>query len=85
MLRNACSWNPASVCQAYSTWVRMPASPRRTLYKQFASKEEIFRKMLLRLTAQLETVFSAWHETHGDVEDALRLIAGAEARGFFNR
>jgi hypothetical protein len=41
--------------------------------------------MLLRLTAQLETVFSAWHETHGDVEDALRLIAGAEARGFFNR
>ena len=30
---------------------------RRTLYNQFASKEEIFREMLVRLTAQLETAF----------------------------
>jgi Bacterial regulatory proteins, tetR family len=30
---------------------------RRTLYNQFASKEEIFREMLLRVSAQLETAF----------------------------
>jgi AcrR family transcriptional regulator len=52
---------------------------RRTLYKQFASKEEIFRGMLLRVSAQPETAFSARHQTLGDVEDALCLIAGAEA------
>ena len=27
---------------------------RRTLYNQFASKEEIFREMLLRVSGQLE-------------------------------
>jgi AcrR family transcriptional regulator len=52
---------------------------RRTLYKQFASKEEIFREMLLRVSAQLETAFSGRHQTQADVEDALRLIARAEA------
>jgi hypothetical protein len=35
--------------------------------------------MLLRLSAQLETAFSAWHQTQGDAADALRRIAGAEA------
>jgi AcrR family transcriptional regulator len=30
---------------------------RRTLSNQFASKEEIFREMLLRVLAQLETAF----------------------------
>jgi TetR/AcrR family transcriptional regulator of autoinduction and epiphytic fitness len=48
---------------------------RRTLYNQFASKEEIFREMLLRLSAQLETAFPPGIETQGDVENVLRLIA----------
>src|SRR6202047_349140 len=48
---------------------------RRTLYNQFASKEEIFREMLLRVSAQLETAFPPGVETQGDVEDVLRLIA----------
>jgi TetR/AcrR family transcriptional regulator, regulator of autoinduction and epiphytic fitness len=48
---------------------------RRTLYNQFASKEEIFREMLLRVSAQLETAFPPGIETQGDVEDVLRLIA----------
>ena len=30
---------------------------RRTLYNQFASKEEIFREMLLRVSGQLEDAF----------------------------
>jgi AcrR family transcriptional regulator len=30
---------------------------RRTLYNQFASKEEIFREMLLRVSAQIEDAF----------------------------
>ena len=48
---------------------------RRTLYNQFASKEEIFREMLRRLSGQLEGSFPRGIETHGDVEDVLRLIA----------
>lgn len=48
---------------------------RRTLYNQFASKEEIFRAMLLRLSSQLENAFPAGIETQGEVEEVLRLIA----------
>jgi TetR/AcrR family transcriptional regulator of autoinduction and epiphytic fitness len=48
---------------------------RRTLYNQFASKEEIFREMLLRVSAQLAGAFPPGIETQGDVEDVLRLIA----------
>jgi len=48
---------------------------RRTLYNQFASKEEIFREMLLRVSAQLEDAFPPGIETRGEVEGVLRLIA----------
>jgi TetR/AcrR family transcriptional regulator of autoinduction and epiphytic fitness len=48
---------------------------RRTLYNQFASKEEIFREMLVRLSAQLEDAFPTGVETQGDVEAVLRVIA----------
>ncbi|HMD63085.1 MAG TPA: TetR/AcrR family transcriptional regulator [Stellaceae bacterium] len=48
---------------------------RRTLYNQFASKEEIFREMLLRVSRQLEDAFPPGIETQGDVEDVLRLVA----------
>ena len=48
---------------------------RRTLYNQFASKEEIFREMLLRVSHQLEHAFPPGIETQGEVEDVLRLIA----------
>ena len=48
---------------------------RRTLYNQFASKEEIFREMLLRVSGQLEHAFPPGVETQGDVEEVLRLIA----------
>ena len=48
---------------------------RRTLYNQFASKEEIFREMLHRVSRQLEEAFPPSVETHGDVEDVLRLVA----------
>lgn len=50
---------------------------RRTLYNQFASKEEIFRETLLRVSGQLEDVLPPGVETQGDVEDVLRLIARA--------
>jgi TetR/AcrR family transcriptional regulator of autoinduction and epiphytic fitness len=50
---------------------------RRTLYNQFASKEEIFREMLPRVSEQLEGVLPPGIETRGDVEDVLRLIAHA--------
>jgi TetR/AcrR family transcriptional regulator of autoinduction and epiphytic fitness len=49
---------------------------RRTLYNQFASKEEIFREMLLRVSGQLEDAFPSGIETRGDVGEVLRLIAG---------
>jgi len=48
---------------------------RRTLYNQFASKEEIFREMLCRLSRQLEDTFPPGIETQGDVETVLRLVA----------
>src|ERR1700726_4698616 len=48
---------------------------RRTLYNQFASKEEIFREMLLRVSRQLENAFPPGIETQGDVDDVLRAIA----------
>lgn len=48
---------------------------RRTLYNQFSSKEEIFREMLLRVSAQLERAFPPGVETAGDAEHVLRLIA----------
>src|SRR5579872_6815934 len=48
---------------------------RRTLYNQFASKEEIFREMLLKVSRQLESAFPPGMETQGDVEDVLRLVA----------
>ncbi len=48
---------------------------RRTLYNQFASKEEIFREMLLKVSGQLEDAFPPGIETRGEVEDVLRLIA----------
>jgi len=50
---------------------------RRTLYNQFASKEEIFREMLGRVSGQLEGAFPPGIETQGDVEDVLRLVAHA--------
>jgi TetR/AcrR family transcriptional regulator, regulator of autoinduction and epiphytic fitness len=49
---------------------------RRTLYNQFASKEEIFREMLLRVSRQLEDAFPPGIETEGEVENVLRVIAG---------
>jgi len=48
---------------------------RRTLYNQFASKEEIFREMLGRVAGQLEGAFPPGIETQGDVEEVLRLVA----------
>jgi AcrR family transcriptional regulator len=48
---------------------------RRTLYNQFASKEEIFREMLLRVSGQLEHALPPGIETQGEVEDVLRLVA----------
>ena len=48
---------------------------RRTLYNQFASKEEIFREMLLNVSSQLEDAFPPGVETQGDVEEVLRQIA----------
>jgi len=48
---------------------------RRTLYNQFASKEEIFREMLLRVSRALEDAFPPGVETQGDVEEVLRVIA----------
>ena len=50
---------------------------RRTLYNQFASKEEIYRETLLRVSDQFEGVLPPGVETRGDVEDVLRLIAHA--------
>jgi len=48
---------------------------RRTLYNQFAKKEEIFREMLLNVSRQLEHAFPPGIETQGEVEDVLRRIA----------
>jgi AcrR family transcriptional regulator len=43
---------------------------------RFTGKEQIFREMLLRVSRQLEDAFPPGIETHGDVEAALRVIAG---------
>ncbi|HEX4261476.1 MAG TPA: helix-turn-helix domain-containing protein, partial [Acetobacteraceae bacterium] len=40
---------------------------RRTLYNQFANKEEIFREMLSRVSGQLASAFPPGIETQGDV------------------
>jgi AcrR family transcriptional regulator len=48
---------------------------RRTLYNQFASKEEIFREMLLGVSGQLEDAFPPGIETQGEVEHVLRVVA----------
>ena len=48
---------------------------RRTLYNQFANKEEIFREMLHALSGQLEDALPAGIETEGEVEEVLRRIA----------
>jgi AcrR family transcriptional regulator len=48
---------------------------RRTLYNQFASKEEIFRGMLQKVRGQLEHAFPPGMETRGDAEAVLRLVA----------
>lgn len=50
---------------------------RRTLYNQFASKEEILREMLGRLSNRLRDVLPPGIETQGDVETVLRLVAKA--------
>ena len=50
---------------------------RRTLYNQFASKQEIFREMLVAVSGQLDHVLPPGIETSGNVEDVLRLIARA--------
>jgi TetR/AcrR family transcriptional regulator of autoinduction and epiphytic fitness len=50
---------------------------RRTLYNQFASKEEIFRETLLKVSDQLEDAFPPGIETQGEVEDVLGVIAQA--------
>src|SRR5689334_14670080 len=48
---------------------------RRTLYNQFASKEEVFGEMLRGESGQLEDAFPPGIETQGKVEDVLRLVA----------
>ena len=48
---------------------------QRTLYNQFASKEDIFREVLLRVSRQLEDALPPGIETQGGVEDVLRRIA----------
>src|SRR4051794_4048705 len=50
---------------------------RRTLYNQFSGKEELFREMLVDVSAQLEHALPPGIETQGDVENVLRLIAQA--------
>ena len=48
---------------------------RRTLYNQFASKEEIFREVLLTVSHLFEDALPLGIETQGDVEEVLRLVA----------
>jgi AcrR family transcriptional regulator len=50
---------------------------RRTLYNQFASKEDIFREVLLRVTGALGTALPAGIETQGGAEQVLHLVARA--------
>lgn len=48
---------------------------RRTLYNQFATKEDIVREMLRMVSGQLEHALPSGVEPHNDVEDVLRVIA----------
>ena len=48
---------------------------RRTLYNQFANKEEIFREVLLTVSRLFEDALPPGIETQGDVEEVLRLVA----------
>ncbi len=48
---------------------------RRTLYNQFARKEDIFRAVLLKVAGHLEHAFPPGIETQGDVEVVFRLVA----------
>lgn len=48
---------------------------RRTLYNQFARKEDIFREMLRRVSGQLEDALPPNLEPSVDVEHVLRLAA----------
>jgi AcrR family transcriptional regulator len=48
---------------------------RRTLYNQFASKEEIFRQVLFTVSRLFEDALPPGIETQGDVEDVLRLVS----------
>jgi len=50
---------------------------RRTLYNQFASKEDILREMLLRLSRQIGSALPPGIETQGHVDEVLRLMAKA--------
>jgi len=75
VLHSACSWNAASARAGMDDLAAAAGVARRTLYNQFASKEEIFREMLLRVSRQLEDAFPPGIETQGDVEDVLRLVA----------
>ncbi len=50
---------------------------RRTLYNQFATKEDIFREMLRGVSRQLEAALPTGLGPQGDVEDVLRVIAHA--------
>lgn len=50
---------------------------RRTLYNQFASKEEILREMLSRVATDMGNALPPGIETEGDVENVLRRIATA--------
>jgi AcrR family transcriptional regulator len=60
------------------SWPKRLAWPGGTLYNQFASKEEIFREMLLRVSSQLEDAFPPGIESQGNV-DVLRLVAQKSA------
>ncbi|MGB8287869.1 TetR/AcrR family transcriptional regulator [Rhizobium ruizarguesonis] len=48
---------------------------RRTLYNQFATKEDIFREMLRGVSGQLKDAFPPGIEPDGDGEDVLRVVA----------
>jgi hypothetical protein len=57
VLRGACSLERGFGAASMDDLAAAAGVARRTLYNQFTSKEEIFREMLLRVSAQPETVF----------------------------
>ena len=73
--RRACSCSRDSAPSAWMSSRKAAGVARRTLYNQFASKEEIFREMLLKVSGQLEHAFPPGVETQGGVEEVLRLVA----------